>query len=313
MTQPPRQKSSPRPRMRAEWLVTLPPLVWLVLFFVIPTALVVAIAFKPVDLDGGGIGPGWTLDTIRSVGQGDHLLVFLRTVAMALANTLLCLLLGIPVGYWLARLAPARRSWALLLIMLPFWTNYLIRIFAWLSILRFEGPLKYILTSLHLVPSDAQLLYNNGAVLLVHVYTYLPFAILPIYAAAEKFDFSLMEAAMDLGASRFRAFRSVFLPGIGVGLVTAVLVVFVPTLGSYAIPDLVGGHDNEMLGNVIYRRAFSDRNLPHASALATLLVLFALAPMIVYLLRQSRSDQAHQPGVGPRRTPKPDSGEPAKP
>ncbi len=168
----------------------------------------------------------------------------------------------------MARASERRRRILLMLIIVPFWTSFLIRIFAWKSLLHPEGLVKKALVALGLAGPETSLLYNAGAVLLVMVYTYLPFAILPIYAAAEKFDFRLIEAARDLGARPFQAFRRVFLPGIRRGLLTAVLVVFIPALGSYVIPDLVGGPSSEMIGNKIAQRVFVDRNLPHASALS---------------------------------------------
>jgi spermidine/putrescine transport system permease protein len=178
----------------------------------------------------------------------------------------------------------------LLLVILPFWSNFLIRIFAWRTVLHPDGWLKQGLVFLRLMPEDATLLYNSGAILLVLVYTYLPFAILPLYAAAEKFDFALLEAARDLGAKRFRAWCTVFLPGVSRGLVTALLVVLIPALGSYAIPDLVGGPDSEMIGNKIAQRVFSDRNLPHAAGLSALLAMAVMVPVIVMLL--ARRDES---------------------
>ena len=133
--------------------------------------------------------------------------------------------------------------------------------------------MKSICVALGWAEPNSQLLYNNGAILLVLVYTYLPFAILPLYAAAEKFDFTLLDAARDLGATKWRAFRGVFLPGIRTGLLTAFLIVFIPALGSYAIPAIVGGPSSEMIGNKIAQRATTDRNLPHAAALGAVLTL----------------------------------------
>jgi spermidine/putrescine transport system permease protein len=212
-----------------------------------------------------------------------------RTLWLSALTTVVCLLLATPVAYVLAR-APARwRHWLLLAVIVPFWTSFLVRIFAWKVLLHPEGPLKHLLVALRLVPPDGSLLYNAGAVLLVLVYTELPFAILPIYAAAEKFDFRLLEAARDLGASALRSFWSVFLPGIRRGLLTAMLVTLIPALGSYVVPDLVGGPTSEMLGNKIAQRTFVDRNLPHASALSALLALAVLLPsMAAIVLERGR-------------------------
>jgi len=280
----PRDPSSRWP----EILLSAPSLLWLSVFFVIPTIIVGMIAFKPPSIYGG-IGEGWTLDTIRSLAQPSYPQIIWRTLWLSALTTAFSILLAVPVSYWLATIPPRRRNLMLLLVILPFWTNFLIRIFAWKTILHPEGWIKNGLMALGIVGKDVSLLYNEGAILLVLVYTYLPFAILPIYAAADKFDFNLMSAALDLGANKLRAFWSIFLPGIRVGLITAVLVVFIPALGSYAIPEIVGGPNSEMIGNRIAQRTFSDRNLPHASALAAILAAVVLTPVVVMQLRQIAS------------------------
>ena len=264
----------------SEWLVTLPSFVWLLVLFLIPTALVFAIMFKPAT-PYGGIGDGGTLDTLRTLGNPNYPAIVWRTVWLSVVATAICILLATPMGYYMARVSPARRRMVLLLVILPFWTSFLVRIFAWKVLLHPEGMLKHFLVFLGLCVPDTSLLYNAQAVLLVMVYTELPFAILPIYAAAEKFDFRLVEAAKDLGATPFRAFRSIFLPGIRVGLLTAFLMVFIPSLGSYVIPDIVGGPTSEMIGNKIAQRTFVDRNLPHAAGLSALLTVAVLIPMVV--------------------------------
>jgi spermidine/putrescine transport system permease protein len=271
-----------------EWLVTAPTLAWLIVLFVIPTLTIFAIAFRPVNLDGG-IGPGWTLETWRSLINPNYPTIVWRTVWLSVVTTAICIALSVPCGFFMARVGATWRQYLLLLVIVPFWTNFLVRVFAWKELLHPEGMIKNLLVRLRLVGQDVQLLYNEYAVLLVLVYTHLPFAILPIYAAAEKFDFRLLEAARDLGASGLRAFWSIFIPGIRRGLLTAVLVVFIPALGSYVIPDIMGGPNSEMIGNKIAQRTFSDRNWPHASGLAALLTLAVLGPMIVTLMLQGRN------------------------
>jgi spermidine/putrescine transport system permease protein len=277
-------------RLRAlrELLLTVPSFGWLVALFVIPTVVVFTIAFKPADALGG-IGSGWTLATWRHLGNPNYPAIIWRTVWLSAATTALCVLLAVPTGYCMAR-APRRwRQPLMLLVVVPFWTSFLVRVFAWKTLLHPDGMVKQLLVAAHLVGEDTSLLYRPETVLLVLVYTYLPFAILPVYAAAEKFDFSLMEAAEDLGAPRFRAFISVFLPGIRRGLLTAVAMVLIPALGSYVIPEIMGGTNSEMIGNKIAQRTFVDRNLPHASALATLLTLAVLLPLALYPLFASPS------------------------
>ncbi|MCF3650224.1 ABC transporter permease [Synoicihabitans lomoniglobus] len=279
-----------------EQALTWPSFGWLVIFFAVPTVLVFALSFKPADLSGGA-APGWTLETWRSLNNPAYPGIVWRTLWLSGACTVVCLGLGVPVAYWIARLDVRWRQRVLLLIILPFWTNFLIRIFAWRTLLHPDGFVKSVCVSLGWAEPNTQLLYNNGAILLVLVYTYLPFAILPLYAATEKFDFTLFEAARDLGATKWRAFRSVFLPGIRTGLLTAFLIVFIPALGSYAIPAIVGGPTSEMIGNKIAQRATTDRNLPHAAALGAVLTLVIFVPLGVaaYLRRRDRLDVTTTP------------------
>ncbi len=281
---------------RHETWITLPSFLWLTALFLIPAAIVFAIAFKPSD-PFGGIGSGWTLQTLKSLGDPNYPSILWRTIWLSVATTAACLLLATPVAYFMARAPREWRHVLLLAVVVPFWTSFLVRIFAWKVVLHPEGPIKHLLVALHLVAPDASLLYNTGSVLLVLVYTELPFAILPIYAAAEKFDFRLLEAARDLGARPFEAFWLVFLPGIRRGLMTATLVTLIPALGSYVVPDLVGGPTSEMLGNKIAQRTFVDRNLPHASALSALLALAVVVPSMA-AIALSRGRRAAVPGEG---------------
>ena len=273
-----------------EVLVSLPSLFWLSLFFIIPTLFVFAIALKPAN-PYGGIGSGWTWDNFRSLASPNYLIVAWRTLWISVLSAAVCIILATPIGYYLARVSARWRGFFLMLIIVPFWTNFLIRIFAWKVLLHPEGAIKKLLAFSGLISPQASLLYNAGAVVLVTVYTFLPFTILPIYAAAEKFDFELLEAARDLGARRFQAFTKVFLPGIRRGLITAVLFVFIPALGSYVIPDIVGGPGGEMIGNKIAQRVFADRNLPRASALSVVLILSVLAPLLTVLVLQRKKEK----------------------
>lgn len=273
-----------------EFFLTFSPFAWLVFFFLIPTLIVFAFAFKPFDIFGG-LADGWTLDTIKQLANVDFLVIFWRTLWITFITTLICLSLALPVAYYLARTSPDLRQFFLLLVVMPFWSSFLIRIFAWKSLLHPEGLFKKFLVAMHLIDPEALLLYNNGAVILVLVYSYLPFAILPIFASASKFNFQLTEAAMDLGATKLQAFFKIFIPGITTGLLTALLMVAIPTLGAYVIPDVVGGHNSEMIGNKIAQRIFVDRNLPQASALSAVLSLLLLVPMTIFALNSSRSER----------------------
>ncbi|MDR1536371.1 MAG: ABC transporter permease [Planctomycetota bacterium] len=255
---------------------------WLLAFLLAPTLLVFAFAFRRAT-PYGDIGDGWTLDTIIHLASPNYPAVVWRTIYLSAAATCLCLALAVPVGYCLARLAPRWRQLAILAVTAPFWINFLIRVFAWKSILAIGRPLHSLLARLGAIEPNQPLLYTGWAVLLVMIYTHLPFAILPIYAAAEKFDFNLLEAARDLGSSAAGAFRRVFLPGISRGLLTAGIMVAVPCLGSYVIPDLVGGTRSEMLGNKIAQYVYLERNLPRASALSAILTLTVVALLLGFL------------------------------
>ncbi len=277
-------------RNLSELVLSFPSMGWLLLFFVIPTILVIAMAFRSAD-PYGGIGEGWTLKSIRDLGNPNYPAIIWRTLWLSVVSTAICILAAVPVSYHIARMRKKYQDLILLLVIVPFWINFLIRIFAWKVFLHPEGLFKHLLVLLHLADRDTILLYTPGAVLIVIIYTYLPFAIMPIYAAAEKFNYSLIEAAMDLGASRFTAFRKVFIPGIRQGLLNAFVIVFIPALGSYIIPDIVGGPGSEMIGSKIAQRTFVDRNLPHASALSAILALAVILPAGIAMTRQLFKDR----------------------
>lgn len=273
-----------------QWLITAPSFIWLFLFFFIPTLIIFAYAFKPSTIYGD-ISDGWTLATFLSIFD-IHLLVLLwRTLWLSVLSTLICLVLALPMGYYLTTLSKKWRNILLLLIVVPFWSSFLIRIFAWKTVLHPDGLLHMALESMHLISKETTLLYNTYTVLFVMVYTFLPFAVLPIFAAASKFNFQLIEVAIDLGASRLQAFVKVFIPGIRTGILTAILMVFIPAVGTYVIPDLVGGTNSEMLGNKIAQKTLVERNLPQASALSVLLVLTIFLPVVLiesYAIRGKR-------------------------
>jgi spermidine/putrescine transport system permease protein len=266
---------------KPDLLATAPSFLWLVMFVLVPVAIIFAIAFRPA-LPAGGIGEGWSLNAIRALADSSYPALFARTIFTAAMTTVLCIAASLPVAYAMARLTPVWRSRVLLLVIVPFWTNFVIRVFAWQQIFHAEGYLANVLRFFFgRLGEHDRLLGNLTAVVIVSVYTYLPFAILPLFAAAEKFDFGLLDAARDLGARPLRAFFSVFIPGIRQGVITAFLVVFIPMLGSYVVPDMVGGTGTQMIGNKIAQRNFTDRNLPEAAALSGALALLVLAPMFL--------------------------------
>ena len=280
-------------RRKNEAILTAPTLLWLILFFVVPSIAMVVISFRPASMYGG-VGEGWTLDAWRALGNPNYPVILWRTVWLSLVTTLICLALALLIAFVLGKMQGKWRAILLMIVIVPFWTNFVIRVAAWRILLHPEGMLRQGLISLGIIGPDTLLLYNEGAVLMVMVYTYLPFAILPLYAAAERFDYSLLEAARDLGASGFTAVTRVFIPGISRGLLTAMALVLIPALGSYVIPDLVGGPGDEMIGNKIAQRTLGDRNLPQAATLSVALLVITLIPMIVvyYLNRRERTHPA---------------------
>ena len=279
-----------RKRRWTEWAMSAPSVLWLTIFFVVPTLLVAALSFHSASPDGG-IGQEWTLQTWRHLSNPNYPAIIWRTLWISAATTAGCVILALPCAFAIARMQKKWRAVMAGLIMLPFWTSFVVRVFAWRLLLHPEGFLKHVLLNLGLAEPNTQLLYNSGAILLVSIYSFLPFAIMPIYAAAEKFDFSLLEAARDLGAKSFFAFRKIFIPGIRRGLISATLMVFIPSVGSYVIPDLVGGKNSELIGNKIYQRTFPDRNLPHASALSALMAFGVLVPLGLVALLLKRQDR----------------------
>lgn len=271
-----------------EGVITAPSFIWMVLFFLLPSLIIFAYAFKPRDIYGA-IGTGWTLETLGTMFNWGLWQVIWRTLWLSCGSTLLCILLALPMGYHMATQAKGKRNLLLILVVIPFWSSLLIRIFAWKIVLHPEGILHRGLETLGIIDPSTTLLYNSLAVLFVMTYTFLPFAILPIFAAASKFNFSLIEAAIDLGASRLQAFIMIFIPGIQKGIATALFMVFIPAMGTYVIPDLVGGATSDMICNRIAQKTLAERNLPEASALAALLMLALLLPMMAIERYHSRS------------------------
>lgn len=260
--------------------ISFPSIFWMLLFFLAPSILIYTYAFKPADIYGG-LSEGWTLDTFFSLAHVSYLKILLRTLWLSFLTTIICLLIAIPFGYQMITVPRQTRNLLLMLVVLPFWSSLLIRIYAWKTLLHPEGLLHQILEATHLISPNSPLLYNSFAVTFVMVYTFLPFAILPIYTSATKFKLHLIDAAMDLGASKAQAIFKVFLPGIKKGIAAAGLMVFIPAVGTYIVPDLVGGVNSEMLGNKIAQKTFVERNLAQASALATILTLVVFLLLLV--------------------------------
>ena len=296
---------------KTEWFVTLPSFAWLLVFFAVPAAIVLAFTFHGHSANGG-VGD-WSFSTWRELVDPDYPAIAWKTIRVSFEVSIWCILPAIPCAYAIARMPKRWRTLVAGAIMLPFWTSFVVRVFAWKTMLHPDGWIQTCYHAyLHLkcwlfawlpgvhVPTAAggsvgecligvagctidaartTILDSEFAVVLVSVYSFLPFAIMPIYASAEKFDFALIEAARDLGARNFYAFCRIFIPGIRQGILSAVLMVFIPAIGSYVIPQMLGGTDCVLMGNKIFMRAIQNRNIPHASALATLMAVFVLVPM----------------------------------
>ena len=251
--------------------------VWLFIFFIAPLVIIFIYSFLKKGLYGGVEGR-FSLNAYRQMFNPNYGILVLRTLKITIVSTALTVLVSIPCGYAMAR--SRRQTLLLFLIIIPFWTNSLIRVFAWMSILNNDGILNQILISLGITEDYIQFLYNQNAVILVSVYMYLPFAILPIFTAVDRFDFSLLEAARDLGANKMQAMVKVLIPGIRSGIVTAVIFTFIPIFGAYAVPLLVGGKDSYMLGNVIVDQVQKMRNWPLSAAFSMIITLISIAGIL---------------------------------
>jgi spermidine/putrescine transport system permease protein len=229
----------------------------------------------------GGVVFKFTLNAYAALTNKTFLIVTFNTFIIAAVSTIIMVFLAMPTAYFIAR--SKYKNFLLLLVIIPFWTNFLIRIYAWIAILGNNGFLNSFLLSSGLIDNHMQFLYNKFAVILVTAYTYLPFAILPLYSSIEKFDFSLLEAARDLGASKSKATFKVLLPNIRGGITTAVLFTFIPSFGSYAIPQILGGSDSLMLGNIIARELTITRNWPLAASISVVLTIITTLGVVLFM------------------------------
>ena len=273
-----------RPPDTQRWavLALIPSAAWLTLFFLVPLGIVAAISLMEA-----GEPVTWRLDGSSFARLVDplHLNIVARSAALAVAATILCFLLGYPLAYYIARCPPATRRLLYFLVLLPLWANSLILIYAWMVLLRPNGVIEQLLAVLGLVAEEPLgLLYTPAAVLLGLVYWYLPFMVYPLYASIEKFDFHLLEAAYDLGASRWQAFRLVLLPATRPGVVAGSLLVFIESLGAFVVPELLGGAKSMMIGNLVQQRFLSTpQDWPLGAAAAVALLVLIGSAMVLYL------------------------------
>ena len=269
-------------KQRLPTLVMVGPIViWLALFIVIPLIYVFAISFMNRGLYSGVVME-FTLDNYIQLLDLEYLNIFWKSILLAVETSVICLLLGYPFAMIMARADKRMKPAMMLLIMLPFWTNSLIRTYGWNTLLRSEGIINNLLLRLGLIQKPLELLYTDGAVLLGMVYTLFPFMVLPLYSSIEKLDPSLMEAAGDLGARRVRSFLRVMLPLTAPGIFAGTIQVFIPTLGYFFISDMMGGGKTMYIGNLIKNQFLSARNWPLGAALSILLILLTLLLMKLY-------------------------------
>ena len=293
------------------------PYVWLIIFFVLPFLILLRISVTDM---ANGIDPfaplidsasgGWRLklkfDNYLSIfknpqggagavwGHTLYLDAYKTSLKYALLTTLLCLAVGYPFAYFLARAKPSLRPALLLLVMLPFWTSFLLRVYAWKGILADQGVLNQLLLALGLIQQPMLMLYTDVSMLVGMTYVYLPFMILPLYANLVKMDVRLLEAAHDLGASSWKAFWLVTVPLSRSGMVAGSMLIFIPCVGEFVIPSLLGGAENVMIGRVVWDEMFSSNNWPRAASLSVVMILLILAPLAFYYRARNDSGRASE-------------------
>jgi putrescine transport system permease protein len=273
------------PPARRRWIIALPA-AWLILFLAAPLAIVLMMAFALPTDSVPPYEPGFSLDNLRLVASDPlYREALLRSLRVAGVSTLVCLLMGFPMALAIARTPPRWQNPLLLVVMLPFWTGFLMRLNAWIGLLADDGLIVRLFGLPHL-------LYTDTAMYIGMIYTYLPFMVLPLYARLSRLDPALMEAAADLGAPPWRVFLRVILPLSLPGVAAGAALVFVPAIGEYVIPALLGGPQAQLIGKVLWEEFFANRDWPTASAVAVWLLLVLVAmPVVVFRLVRSRPDQ----------------------
>ncbi|WP_167648071.1 ABC transporter permease subunit [Mameliella alba] len=294
--------------MRRAVLIAVP-YFWLLALFLVPFIIVLKISLSDIalarppyapqlDLNEGWAGiraffAGLDFENFTFLTTDDlYWKAYLSSVRIAAVATLCTLLVGYPIAYGMARAPHEWRPTLLMLVILPFWTSFLIRVYSWIGILSTEGVLNQFLMGIGLIGEPLTILNTNTAVYIGIVYTYLPFMILPIYSALEKMDESLLEAAEDLGSSRLAAFWLVTIPLSRNGIVAGCFLVFIPSIGEFVIPSLLGGSDTLMIGKVLWEEFFSNRDWPVASAVAVVLLLILIIPIVLFQRSEEKAREA---------------------
>lgn len=294
-------------RLQSSWktLVIGVPYFWLLVFFLAPFFIVLKISVAETLIASPPFSPlfEWTgqgVLTIRLVFDNFsylwddelYLTTYLNSLKISTISTILCLLLGYPIAYGIVRSSPTTRNILLLMVILPFWTSFLLRVYAWMGLLADQGTINNLLISLGVIDQPIRMLYTEFAVYIGIVYTYVPFMILPLYANMEKLDITLHEAAADLGARPSTTFLTVTLPMTTPGILAGSLLVFIPATGEFVIPDLLGGGNVLMIGRVLYNEFNANHDWPVAAAVAIVLLLLLVVPMMIYQHVQSRESES---------------------
>ncbi|KAA3622180.1 MAG: ABC transporter permease subunit [Proteobacteria bacterium] len=286
-------------------LVVAAPYLWLLVFFLAPFVIVLKLSFaepliaqppySAVFAWSSGLLPEFkgSLDNYAFLLTDDlYITAYLNSIRIALVSTFICLLIGYPMAYGIARAPGSWRNALLMLVILPFWTSFLIRVYAWIGILKNNGILNNLLMTFGVIDEPLQLLHNHFSVYLGIVYSYLPFMILPLYANLARMDDSLLEAAADLGCRPWKAFVSVTLPLSIPGIVAGSMLVFIPAVGEFVIPELLGGPDTLMIGKILWNEFFQNRDWPVASAVAIAMLVLLVIPIVIFQHYQNRESES---------------------
>ena len=281
------EAAAARQESRRGFLMALPAYAYLVLFFAVPLIIVIVYSFATRNRFGGTDLSGWNLDSYAKLGEPIVRDILFRSVWLALLTTVICLVIAYPFAYFLSTRSPAIRNVMLVFVMIPFWTNFLVRNYAWRVILGNDGPFTRTTEALGL--GEQELLFSQTAVVLGLVYGYLPFMILPLYAAVERIDHGLLEASRDLYASGYQSFRRVLLPLSMPGVIAGSILVFVPSLGAYVTPEILGGAKTTLLGSYIVTQFLTARNWPFGASLSFVLMAIMLVTTIIYFRKGGRT------------------------
>ena len=261
-----------------------PMVIWSVAFVGVALLYIIGLSFMTSDGAMSTTGE-WTLKNYENIFRPAYLRILLKSLSLAIQTTVICLLIGYPFGYFMARTNPKWRGILLLLIIVPFWTNALIRIYGWKILLGGNGPINEFLKAVGLIQKPLKLLYTPGAILLGMVYALIPFMILPAYTGVEKMDWTVVEAGRDLGASPLKAFVTLTIPLTLPSIMAGCVLVFIPSVGLFFLSDILGGSKEVLVGNLINDAMKKNRDLPFAAALSTVLLL--LTGIVIYLYRKA--------------------------